>query len=86
MAENQSQGMKPTPSAPAAVPNLFSTPIKIFAGNDAKRMSFDENMPYTPQYSGSPLSSMFSQSPGGYNPARRDSLKNMVHLQDFGTD
>lgn len=23
--------------------------------------------------------------PGGYNPGRRDSLKNMYHLSDFGT-
>jgi len=59
---------------------------KIFGGNDAKRMSFDENMPYQPQYSTSPLSSLLSGgNSGGYNPARRDSLKNMWHLQDFGT-
>jgi len=56
---------------------------------DAKRMSFDENMPSTQyqQYGTSPLSSILGQSPGaGYNPARRDSLKNMWHLQDFGTE
>jgi len=86
MAEN-------TQNKPAVVPTLSSTPIqmtKIFGGNDAKRMSFDENAPYQPQYSTSPLSSLLSQSgttyPAGYNPQRRDSLKNMWLTQDFGTD
>jgi hypothetical protein len=61
----------------------------IFAGNDAKRMSFDGNLP---QYN-------LSTSPGGlgltsgligstpnYNRDRRDSLKLLSQLQDFGTD
>ncbi|XP_035715112.1 uncharacterized protein LOC118438662 isoform X1 [Folsomia candida] len=81
-----------TQQKPAMVSNIGSTPMqmtKIFGGaNDAKRMSFDESMP---QYSTSPLSSFLSHSPGGtqypggYNPARRDSLKNMWTTQDFGT-
>lgn len=81
-----------------AVPQTAAQPMptrtNIFAGNDAKRMSFDGNMP---QYGASPTS-ILSQSPGSwgltsglsggvqYNRDRRDSLKNMVHLQDFGTD
>jgi hypothetical protein len=86
MAENNAQPKT------GGVPNISSTPMKIFGGNDAKRMSFDENMPNPNQYghlSSSPLSSLLSGSPNnpsGYNPARRDSLKNMWHLQDFGTD
>jgi len=87
MAENT----QPKP----AIPNLSTTPIqmtKIFGANDAKRMSFDENSGYNPQLSSSPLSSILGRSPGGttypegYNPARRDSLKNMWHLSDFGTE
>ncbi|ODM92495.1 hypothetical protein Ocin01_14178 [Orchesella cincta] len=82
----------------AAMPQTAAQPMParptIFGGNDAKRMSFDGNIP---QYGTSPTS-ILSQSPGSfgftsgltggatYNRDRRDSLKNMVHLQDFGTD
>lgn len=90
MAENTNK--TPTMAQTAAQP--APARINIFGGNDAKRMSFDGNMP---QYGTSPTS-ILSQSPGGstwtsgltggvqYNRDRRDSLKNLVHLQDFGTD
>jgi len=84
MAENtqNTNATQQVPSQPIAMSS------RIFGMNDAKRMSFDENMPM-PQYGSSPLSSLLSQSPGGtpagFNQGRRDSLKNMWHLQDFGT-
>ncbi|CAL8093681.1 unnamed protein product [Orchesella dallaii] len=89
MADNNKMGAMPQTTAQPMPPRT-----NIFAGNDAKRMSFDGNMP---QYGTSPTS-ILSQSPGSwgitsglaggvqYNRDRRDSLKNMVHLQDFGTD
>jgi len=86
MAENN-QNMNATQQVPSQPITMSS---RIFGMHDAKRMSFDENMP-VPQYGSSPLSSLLSQSPGGttnpagFNQGRRDSLKNMWHLQDFGT-
>jgi len=89
MADNK----QPAASMPQAAPSQpMQMPKSIFAGNDAKRMSFDGNsMPY-----GTSPTSILSQSPGsfgftsgltgGYKRDRRDSLKNIVHLQDFGTD
>jgi len=80
---NRSQPNQAAPTQPMATPrtNIFG------AAADAKRMSFDGNMPYSVSpTTGFGIASGLIGSVPSYNRDRRDSLKNMVHLQDFGTD
>jgi len=89
MADNKASANIPAQATTQSMA-VKTAQSSIFAGNDAKRMSFDGNMPqYNLSQSPGTLSGLTSGLIGGmpsYNRDRRDSLKNMVHLQDFGTD
>jgi len=87
MADNKTNTTA-TNQAAATQPMTMPGRTNIFGMNDAKRMSFDGNMPYSvsPTTAGFGIASGLMGATPTYNRDRRDSLKNMVHLQDFGTD
>jgi len=88
MAENSNTSITAQTASQSMSAQATQRP-SIFAGNDAKRMSFDGNLPLY-NLSSSPGSLGFTAgligSTPNYNRDRRDSLKLLSQLQDFGTD